>query len=163
MKKQKFLKHLKKTGKIKITTPSNEISNSYLEKSKNCLKSSKILFQNNLYENSLSESYYSMYNSLLSLLFKIGIKSENHSGSIFIFEELFQKPKLSNLILEIKKERIDKQYYTEMLQKTKVDKMKTESIISSSEDFSLEIRQILNELSLNDIHEKLKTLKNLLE
>jgi len=86
MKKSSFLNRLKKEGKLTLVEPSEEICNSYLEKADNCLKSAKLLLQNNLYENSVSMSYYAMYNSLTSLFFKIGIKCENHSGSILIFK-----------------------------------------------------------------------------
>lgn len=71
---------------------------SYLMKAENCLKSAKILFQGQLYENSISEAYYCMYNSLLSLLFKIGIKSENHSASVIIFDKLFNQPELTKIL-----------------------------------------------------------------
>lgn len=86
---------------------------SYLTKAENCLKSSKILFLNELYENSTSEAYYCIYNSLLALLFKIGIKSENHSASIILFEKLFNNKDLAGIALWAKEERIDKQYYVE--------------------------------------------------
>ena len=76
MKKLNFLKILKKERKLRLTEPSEEMKSSYLQKAENCLKSAKILSQNNLYENSVSESYYCMYNSLLASLFKVGIKSE---------------------------------------------------------------------------------------
>ena len=73
MKKQNFLSELKRTGKLRIVEPSEEICSSYLEKSNNCLISAKILLKNKLYENSVSEAYYAMYNSLTALLFRTGI------------------------------------------------------------------------------------------
>src|SRR3989338_2335729 len=88
MKELTFLKKLKEKGIIKLVEPSEEMKSSYLIKAENCLKSAKILFQSQLYENSTSEAYYCMYNSLLSLLFKIGIKSENHSVSIILCDIL---------------------------------------------------------------------------
>jgi len=99
MKRQSFLNKLKEEGKLELVEPSDEICNSYLEKADNCLKSSKILLQNNLYENSISMSYYAMYNSLTALLFKAGIKCENHSASIFFIKKLFN----SKLYLLLKK------------------------------------------------------------
>ncbi len=64
---------MKTLKKLKLVESSEEIKLSYLEKSDNSLRSAKILHKNNLFENSVSMSYYVMYNSLTSLLFKIGI------------------------------------------------------------------------------------------
>mgnify|MGYP001563918970 CR=1 FL=1 len=89
--KPSFLDKLKKEGKLELVEPSEEMCSSYLEKSDNCLKSARLLFQNNLYENSISMAYYTMYNSLSALFFKIGIKCENHAGSILLFKKLFMK------------------------------------------------------------------------
>jgi uncharacterized protein (UPF0332 family) len=111
MKKLSFLNKLKKEGKLTLVEPSEEICSSYLEKADNCLKSAKLLLQNDLYENSISMSYYTMYNSLVSLLFKIGIKCENHTGSILVFKKLFGRIDLFKIISFAKEERIDKQYY----------------------------------------------------
>ncbi|PIN77044.1 DNA-binding protein, partial [Candidatus Woesearchaeota archaeon CG10_big_fil_rev_8_21_14_0_10_34_12] len=122
MKETSFLRKLKKEGKIGLVEPSEEMRASYSIKAENCLKSAKILFQNQLYENSTSEAYYCIYNSLLSLLFKIGIKSENHSASIVLFKEIFDKPELTKIISWAKNERIDKQYYVESHQVIKATK-----------------------------------------
>ena len=98
MKELTFLKKLKRKGVIELVESSEEMKYSYLIKADNCLKSAKILFQSQLYENSTSEAYYGMYNSLLSLLFKIGIKSENHSASIILFDKLFANKDLVKII-----------------------------------------------------------------
>ena len=111
MKKPDFLVKLRKEGRLELVERSEEICASYLEKAENCLKSARIPFQNDLYENSISMSYYAMYNSLTALLFKIGVKCENHAGSILLLRFLFNRPDLSNVISRAKKERIDKQYY----------------------------------------------------
>jgi hypothetical protein len=62
--KNNFLNKLKKEGKFELVDPSESICESYSEKSANCLKSAKLLLQNNIYENSVSRSYYAMYNLL---------------------------------------------------------------------------------------------------
>lgn len=108
MKEIFFLKKLKKSGKIELVEPSKEMKSSYLLKADNCLKSSKILFRNELYENSTSEGYYCIYNSLLSLLFNLGIKSENHSATIILFDKLFNEKELAQTAYWAKEERIDK-------------------------------------------------------
>ena len=111
MKKLKFLNRLIKEGKLELVEPSEDVKKSYLEKADNSLRAAKILLQNGLYENSVVDSYYAMYNSLLALLFKVGIKSENHSGSIILLKELFNSDELYKKISFAKEERIDKQYY----------------------------------------------------
>ncbi len=65
MKELDFLNKLKKKNIIELVEPSEEMKRSYLIKSENCLKSAKILFKNDLYENSTSEAYYCMYNTHL--------------------------------------------------------------------------------------------------
>jgi len=87
--KNKFLNKLKKEETLELVGPSGDICDSYSEKSANCLKSAKLLLQNNLYENSISMSYYAMYNLLLAFLFRVGIKCENHGGSILLLKLLF--------------------------------------------------------------------------
>src|SRR3989344_6615258 len=111
MRKLSFLSKLKKEGKLELVEPSEEICKSYIEKADNCLKSAKLLLQNSLYENSVSMSYYAMYNSLTALLFKIGMKCENHAGSIVLFKELLGRADLFKIISFAKEDRIDKQYY----------------------------------------------------
>ncbi len=109
MSKINFLIKLKNQGKLELVEPSEELKEAYLRKSESYLNSAKILFQSSHLEESVSMAYYSMYYILSALLFKVGIKCENHSGSIQISKELFGL----NIkdILFAKKERIDKQYY----------------------------------------------------
>ena len=90
MKKANFLSELREKGKLELVEPSEEIKESYLRKADNCLKSAKILLENDLYENSIGEAYYAMYDCLLALLHKTGIKSENHSASVILLKRLFE-------------------------------------------------------------------------
>ena len=133
MKELTFLKKLKRKRIIELVESSEEMRLSYSVKAENCLKSAKILFQSQLYENSTSEAYYCMYNSLLSLLFKIGIKSENHSASIILFDKLFGNKELGKIISWAKGERIDKQYYVETQQIIKVTNESCNEMILKSE------------------------------
>jgi len=103
MKKPSFLARLAKEGKLEVVEPSEEICSAYLTKAENSLKSARILLENGLYENSVSMSCYAMYNSLTALLFKTGIKCENHSGSIILFKRLFRKENLYRIISFAKK------------------------------------------------------------
>jgi uncharacterized protein (UPF0332 family) len=156
MKESEFLNKLKKEGKIELVEPSEEIKSSYLEKAENCLKSAKILFQNQLYENSISEAYYCIYNSLLALLFKAGIKSENHSASIMLFGKLFDNKELLKIISWAKEERIDKQYYVEMHQISKMTRDSCIEMTRSAETFSVNIRILIDTLN----NEKISSIRN---
>lgn len=157
MKELNFLKKLKRKRIIELVESSEEMKSSYLIKAENCLKSAKILFSNQLYENSTSEAYYCMYNSLLSLLFRIGIKSENHSASIILFDRLFKNKELVNLISLAKEERIDKQYYVETQQIVKVTGKSCNETILKAEDFLVKIKLLINELSNEEISSKRKS------
>jgi len=156
MKELIFLRKLKRKRIIDLVESSEEMKLSYLIKAENCLKSAKILFQNQLYENSTSEAYYCMYNSLLSLLFKIGIKSENHSASIILFDKLFDNKELVKTIFWAKEERIDKQYYVETQQIVKVTKDSCNEMILMAEDFLVKIKLIISELG----NEKINSVRN---
>lgn len=147
MKELTFLKKLKKKKIIELAEPSEEMKSSYLIKAENCLRSAKILFKNNLYENSTSESYYCMYNSLLALLFKTGVKSENHSASIILFDKLVGNKELVKTISWAKGERIDKQYYVETQQIVKVTKESCNEMILKAEDFLVRMKVVINEIN----------------
>src|SRR3989344_9398826 len=143
MKELIFLKKLKIKGIIGLVEPSEEMGYSYLIKAENCFLASKILFQNRLYENSTSEAYYCMYNSVLSLLFKIGIKSENHSASIILFDKLFEEKELVKIIFWAKEERIDKQYYVETQQIAEVTNESCNEMILKAEDFLVKMKLLI--------------------
>ncbi len=147
--KKSLINLLKKQEKIKLVESSLEVSQSYLIKAQDCLKSGKLLLKNNLFENSISMFYYAMYDSSLSLLFRIGVKSENHSFSIFLLDNLFLRKDLFDVLNFVKKERIDKQYYVN--DKTVLNYSVCEDLFFKSGDFLNEIKLILQNLNLNKI------------
>ena len=158
--KNKFLNKLKKEEKLELVEPSEDICSSYSEKSANCLKSAKLLLQNNLYENSIGMSYYAMYNQLLALLFRVGVKCENHGGSILLLKSLFGEDELYKLISDAKKERIDKQYYV-TTEKDEITKEITDELLNNAEDFVLKMKIIIKKLnndSMNGLREKFETI-----
>jgi uncharacterized protein (UPF0332 family) len=106
-----FIKQLIKENKIKLIEVSEEISQSYTNKSKKSLLSAKTLLEIENFDDATALIYYSMYNISLALLFKTGIKSENHTGTIILIKELFNINDTE--IKKAKKERIDKQYYVD--------------------------------------------------
>jgi len=161
MKEIIFLKKLKRTGKLALVEPSEEIKSSYIIKAENCMKASRILFKNELYDNSTSEAYYCIYNSLLALLFKIGIKSENHSASIIIFDKLFGNKSLTRIISWAKEERIDKQYYVETQKTIKSTRESCKEMITEAEDFLVNFKVITNELNNQQIEKIRKSFEEL--
>ena len=150
-----FLNKLKKEGKLEIVEPSEDICNSYSEKSTNCLKSAKLLLHNNLYENSIGQSYYAMYDQVLALLFRVGIKCENHGGSILLLELLFDENSLHQLISGAKKERIDKQYYV-IAEKDEITKEIAEELLNNAKEFVLKTKQVIENLNNDKIAEMRK-------
>lgn len=140
--------NLKKLAKLKIiqlVEPSENLKNSYLEKSKSSLISSRILFQNNQNSDAIALTYFSMYNSLLALLFFVGIKSENHNASIFLLREVFGID--NKTILEAKIERKEQQYYPSF-SKTSAE---VKNAIFSTEEFNAKIKDFIEKLSRKDI------------
>jgi len=150
MKRRSFLSKLKKEDKLELIDSSNEVCESYVAKASDCLKSAKLLVQNNLYENSISMAYYSMYNMLTALLFKVGVKCENHAGAIILLKKLFEEGNLYKTISSAKKERIDKQYYVTSKQ-YKLTKMAAQDMIADAENFLVEVRLLITNFKSSEI------------
>ena len=140
---------MKREGKLELIKPSEEICSAYLEKADNCLKSARILLKNELYENSVSMSYYVMYNSLTALLYKTGIKCENHAGSIILFKKLFGRSDLFKVVSYAKKERVDKQYYVDFV----LNKESADELVKKAENFLVKIKLLIRDLKIVDIEE----------
>ena len=140
MKKISFLAKLFDEGKLQLVNPSEEIKDSYIKKSESNLISAKILLENNKLEESVSLVYYSMYHILTALLFKVGIKCENHSASIILLKELFSIDN-SNIFFA-KKERIDKQYYIDF----NISKQEILEAIRIAEDFNKKLLKFTTKL-----------------
>ena len=138
-----FLAKLIKQGNLKIGEPSENISKAYLEKSVSNSKAAKILLRND--KLGVSFVYYRMYNLVLSWLYLIGIKSKNHSASIFLLKVLFNFENKD--IIEMKKERIDKQYYIGF----NITKRDVEEEMKTAENFNRELRAFVLEVGKNDI------------
>ncbi|MEK6882110.1 MAG: HEPN domain-containing protein [Nanoarchaeota archaeon] len=150
------MKRLKKEGKIKLVEQSDEISDSYISKSESNISSSKILLENDKLEESVALTYYSMYHMLTALLFKIGIKCENHTASIILLKEIF---KMDNSdILNAKEERIDKQYYTDF----HIVKEEIFEAINDAEEFNSKILDFISKLTNDDIKNFRETFKELI-
>ncbi len=141
MKKINFLIRLKEEGKLSLIGLSDEIKESYVRKSASSLKSAKILLENEQIEDAVPMAYYSMYNMLTALLYKAGIKCENHSASIIILKELFSIG--NSEILSAKTERVDKQYYVDF----EITKEEVGNLIKSAEQFNSMLYDFIDKLT----------------
>jgi len=145
MKNKVLLKKLINEGKLRIVNPSEEIKESYIEKSGSSLTSAKILLENNLLEEAIALTYYSMYNSVIALMFKCGIKCENHTASITLLKEIFGID--NSGLFYAKKERIDKQYYTDFHIKTQ----EVEDAIKEAEIFASKLIDFISRINNLDV------------
>jgi len=145
MARQGFLAKLARRGKLEMVEPSEEIRNSYMQKSESYLESARILLEKGKLEESVSMAYYSMYHMLTALLFRAGIKCENHSASIILLKEVFGLD--SSEISKIKIERVDKEYYVDF----QITKEEVVGIISRAQDFSSSIADFISRLNSGKI------------
>jgi uncharacterized protein (UPF0332 family) len=86
-----------------------------------------------------------MYNLVLSLFFKIGIKSENHVISSYLLKKIFSFE--NSLINEAKTERVDKQYYVGF----KISKQEVEDSLIKAEEFNRELKGFILSLGKKDV------------
>ena len=111
MKKANFLNKLYRKEKLLLVEPSEEIKKAYLQSSDESISSVKALLEIGNLKDAVALAYYSMYYCLLALLFRIGIKCENHAAAIILLTEVFGIDNAS--ISKAKGERIDNQYYVD--------------------------------------------------
>lgn len=152
MKKSNFLTKLKKEDALKLVEPSEEISISYLTKSEKCIRVAQLAYDAEIYENAVSEAYYSIYNSVLSLFFECGIKCENHSGAVILIKELFGLNELHQIFSEFKKDRIDNQYYILIIGTEPINKLKCAERIKTAKEFNIKIRAYKDNLKIQEIN-----------
>lgn len=132
-----------KAGQLEIVEPSDNIFQSYLTKSENCIKAAELLIDNKLYENSISDSYYAIYNSITALLRKVGIKCENHAVSISLLETLLSEIVLKDLANKAKDVRIESQYEIDVSE----SKAKAVELQSQAENYVNAIRLLARKLT----------------
>src|SRR3989344_7099555 len=150
--KSNFLNKLKQEEKLELVDPSEEISKSYLIKSDKCIQVAKLAYDAGIYENAVSEAYYSIYNTVRSLFFKCGIKCENHSGAVLLIKELFNLENIYLIFSEFKKDRIDNQYYTPIKDTEPILKEKCDERIKTAQRFNAELRAYFGKLTIQEIN-----------
>lgn len=109
-----------------------------------------MLLDNDLFEQSISMAYYSMYYSVLALFFATGIKCENHAAAIILLKEIFA---IDNADIEhAKTERIDKQYYVT----SAPVREEVIGLIQTTESFNAKLRDVVDRLT-SEKTEKFRT------
>jgi len=142
---------LKKENALMLVEPSEEISKAYAIKSDKCIRVAKLAYEAGIYENAISEAYYSIYNTLTSLFYKCGIKCENHSASAILLKDLFNLLDLYDTFFEFKKDRIDNQYYLPIKDKEPITQEKCKERINVAQRFNIELRAIISRINLKEI------------
>ena len=156
MTKANFLNKLNKEGKLELVEPSEEMKESYILKSESNMISSKILLNNERLEESVGLAYYSMYHLLIALLFKTGIKSENHSASIILLKKIFEQDNKD--ISEAKTERLDKQYYVDFI----ITKKDVEDTLRKAEIFNNKMIDFISKINNENIKDYRKKFNNII-
>jgi len=156
MKNSNFLKTIHEEEKLELVETSRDIALSYEKKSIECREVAKLAFKNNYFESTVTQSYYSMYNNVLSLFFLCGIKCENHSASVILLKDVFNQIQLYALFSEAKTERIDKQYYTSTFENIPASKESAKESINKMIEFNTQI----SSLKINLKNEDIKKIRN---
>ena len=145
MRKTDFLIKLHREGKLKLVEPSEEIKTAYLERADESMSSAKALLKMGNLKDAVALSYYAMYHVLLALLFRTGIKCENHTASIILLKETFSMDDSS--IMKAKSERVDKQYYVDF----EITKEEVLESVRAAEEFIADVTDRIERLSEDEI------------
>lgn len=94
-----------------------------------------------------------MYNALTALLYKTGIKCENHAAAIILLKNLYKQERLHKSISRAKKERIDKQYYVSSRTDDEETAETAREILKDAVKFITEIRVLMRKMSHSDIED----------
>ena len=156
MSERDFLRRLSREGRLEIVQPREEIKISYLKKSESYLVSAKLLLGHEHSEEAVPLVYYSMYYSVTALLFRTGIKCENHAAAIILLRELFGIDE--SALEKAKRERIDTQYFVD----STVTRLDVEDLIRAAETFNSRLLDVIDRLGNKEISRYRSTLKTML-
>ncbi len=115
-----------------------------LEFAEERLDTAKFLFRNEMYQDAISRSYYSIFHSAKALLLEKDSDPKTHTGTASELGQLYRKELGKEMTREFsriqeKRERAD---YGEL---TEITKKETEEIIKSSEEFISKTKEIINQ------------------
>ena len=124
-----------------------DLSRYRLEDSKDKLDSSKILFDNGKYKDSVSRSYYAMFSAAKALLATKSLDSAKHSGVISLFNQHFVKvgivkKEMGRLLSEAQGVREKSDYADFVI----ISKEEAQKQLQSAKEFILEVEMALKKL-----------------
>ena len=153
---------LYKKGIIRLIKPNDNLAEAYVKNSDEYIKSANLLMEHQFLSRAVIDFYYAMYYALSALLFKCGIKSEDHNASIEIFKIFIDKniikKDLYKKILDAKDERINQQYYLKPINLKSVKKISSDAI-----SFINSIKELIYNLDDEVIKSVLESFKSLLK
>lgn len=155
--RHEFYSKLYRQEHLRSVPPSIDMKRAYQRKSESYIVSARILFENGKLEEAVSMIYYSMFYMVLALLFRTGIKCENHSAAIHLLEDLYGLE--NNPIIHAKSERIDKQYYIDFtLTREDIDEL-----MEIADDFNAYIMDFTERMKGREIERFRKKFQELLK
>lgn len=143
--RQDFYSKIHRQGHLRPVPPSIDMKRAYQRKSESYIISARILFENGKLEEAVSMIYYSMFYMVLALLFRTGIKCENHSAAIYLLEDLYGLDNSS--IVRAKSERIDKQYYIDF----NLNREDVDELMEAADDFNAYIMNFTEKMKGKEI------------
>jgi len=151
-----FLRRLHKEESLQLVEPSESLKDAYHSKSEGFLSSAKLLLDNDRLEEAVSLAYYSMYYSVLALLFRTGIKCENHTAAAMLLKLVFEKDPAD--LVKAKAERIETQYYID----TELTREEVRHMVLMAETFDGEMFDLVERMTAGDLEKYRSELKNIL-
>ncbi|KKP88779.1 MAG: hypothetical protein UR93_C0008G0008 [Berkelbacteria bacterium GW2011_GWA2_35_9] len=108
------------------------------------IESAEILFKNGNYNDSVSRSYYAIFDAMRGLLELNNVLAKSHTGVILKFNQHYIKTgildkKFARTIAKIEKEREEADYFFQK----KVSKSLAKEILKETRDFVKEVKYIL--------------------
>lgn len=126
----------------------NALSNYRLQRAEEELKSSKILFQNNLYKQSVNRSYYAIFHATRAVLALDKFDSKKHSGIIAYFNQHYVasgkiETEYSKILMGAQKVRNSSDYDDFYI----VSKEEAQNQISNAEKFIEKVKEYLSNIT----------------
>ena len=141
--KQKLDWCLARETRMKKIKPNDKLSEEHINKAKHNLRAADYNIKGGFSDWGVSQSYYSMYHSLLAVLFKLGYESKNHECTINTVEYLIEEGKIDLDLRDIAFIRTTEQ-------------MTTKDAKSLREELQYGTETAVNEKLLNELLENAK-------
>ena len=141
---------LARESRMKKIKPNDKLSEEHINKAKHNLKAADYNIQGGFSDWGVSQSYYAMYHSLLSILFKMGYESKNHECTINAVEYLIEKGKINLDLKDIAFIRTTEQ-------------MTSKDAKSLREEFQYGTKTTVNERLLKDLLDNAKKIVEKIE